>query len=160
MCKNTKPAGFYTAVTSWQGHFLTAAHLIAVVQVLGNSRILSYIRRMQLTTTCSDFQHTLRSETRISGVGIHTGQTVEITLKPAEANTGIVFKRTDLPNAPTVKADVDNVVETTRSTTIEANGARVGTIEHLMAALVGNKVDNVVIEINAPEVPILDGKWR
>ena len=112
---------------------------------------------MQLTTSCSEFQHTLASETRISGVGIHTGQTVELILKPAEPNTGIVFKRIDLPDSPVVKADVDNVVETTRSTTIEANGARVGTIEHLMAALVGNKVDNVLVEINAPEVPILDG---
>lgn len=109
------------------------------------------------TNIYSDFQHTLVSEARISGVGIHTGQTVDMILKPAEANTGIVFKRVDLPNSPTVKADVDNVVDTTRSTTIEAHGARVSTIEHLMAALVGNMVDNVLIEINGPEVPILDG---
>jgi UDP-3-O-[3-hydroxymyristoyl] N-acetylglucosamine deacetylase/3-hydroxyacyl-[acyl-carrier-protein] dehydratase len=112
---------------------------------------------MQPNDIYSDFQHTLASATTITGVGIHTGQTVEMTLKPAEPNTGIVFKRIDLPNAPTVKADVDNVVETTRSTTIESNGARVSTIEHLMAALVGNMVDNVLIEINGPEVPILDG---
>jgi UDP-3-O-[3-hydroxymyristoyl] N-acetylglucosamine deacetylase / 3-hydroxyacyl-[acyl-carrier-protein] dehydratase len=112
---------------------------------------------MQLPNSFPDFQHTVASEARISGVGIHTGQTVEMTLKPAEPNTGIIFKRVDLPNAPTVKADVDNVVDTTRSTTIEANGARVSTIEHLMAALVGNMVDNVCIEINGAEVPILDG---
>jgi UDP-3-O-[3-hydroxymyristoyl] N-acetylglucosamine deacetylase/3-hydroxyacyl-[acyl-carrier-protein] dehydratase len=112
---------------------------------------------MQSNDIYSDFQHTLASEAVISGVGIHTGQTVQMTLKPANANTGIVFKRVDLPNAPTVKADVDNVVDTTRSTTIEANGARVSTIEHLMAALVGNMVDNVCIEINGAEVPILDG---
>ena len=99
---------------------------------------------MQLTETVSDFQHTLATETRICGVGIHSGETVEMTLKPAEPNTGIIFKRIDLPGAPIVKADVDNVVETTRSTTIEANGARVGTIEHLMAALVGNKIDNLI----------------
>lgn len=104
-----------------------------------------------------DVQQTLASEVAISGVGIHSGQTVDIHLKPADANTGIVFKRVDLPGAPSVKADVDNVVDTTRSTTIEAHGARVGTIEHLMAALVGNGVDNVVVEINAAEVPILDG---
>ena len=110
-----------------------------------------------MTNNCSDFQHTLAAEAKISGVGIHTGQTVEITLKPAEPNTGIVFKRIDLPGAPVVKADVDNVVDTVRSTTIEANGARVSTIEHLMAALVGNLVDNVLIEINGGEVPILDG---
>ena len=111
---------------------------------------------MQMNSN-SDFQHTLKSETAISGVGIHTGQTVDIVLKPAEPNTGIVFKRVDLPGTPSVKADVDNVVETTRSTTIEANGARVSTIEHLMAALVGNQVDNVIVEINGDEVPILDG---
>src|SRR5688572_32922727 len=104
---------------------------------------------MQLTNNCSDFQHTLASGITIDGVGIHTGQNVQMVLKPAEPNTGIVFKRVDLPGTPTVKADVDNVVDTTRSTTLEANGARVGTIEHLMAALIGNQVDNVMVEINA-----------
>lgn len=112
---------------------------------------------MQSTNNGSDFQHTLKSEISVTGVGIHTGETVEIKLRPAEPNTGIIFKRIDLEGAPTVKADVDNVIETTRSTTIEANGAKVGTIEHLMAALVGNQVDNVLIEINGAEVPILDG---
>jgi UDP-3-O-[3-hydroxymyristoyl] N-acetylglucosamine deacetylase/3-hydroxyacyl-[acyl-carrier-protein] dehydratase len=110
---------------------------------------------MQLNN--SDVQQTIASEVSISGVGIHSGQTVDVNLKPSGPNTGIVFKRVDLPGAPSVKADVDNVVDTTRSTTIEANGARVATIEHLMAALVGNGVDNVVVEINAAEVPILDG---
>ncbi len=105
----------------------------------------------------SEHQHTIASGVSISGVGIHSGQTVDIHLKPAGANTGIVFKRIDLPNGPTVKADVDNVVDTTRSTTIGAAGATVSTIEHLMAALVGNSIDNVLIEINAAEVPILDG---
>src|SRR5579875_910634 len=112
---------------------------------------------MQSTTNGCEYQHTLASEIIIAGVGIHTGENVEMKLKPAEPNTGIVFKRIDLPGQPTVKADVDNVIETTRSTTIEANGARIGTIEHLMAALVGNQVDNVLIEINGAEVPILDG---
>jgi UDP-3-O-[3-hydroxymyristoyl] N-acetylglucosamine deacetylase/3-hydroxyacyl-[acyl-carrier-protein] dehydratase len=112
---------------------------------------------MQSGNNGYDFQHTLASEITINGVGIHTGHTVEMTLKPAEPNTGVVFKRVDLPGTPSVKADVDNVSETTRSTTIEANGARVGTIEHLLAALFGNQVDNVLIEINGPEVPILDG---
>jgi UDP-3-O-[3-hydroxymyristoyl] N-acetylglucosamine deacetylase/3-hydroxyacyl-[acyl-carrier-protein] dehydratase len=111
---------------------------------------------MQLNQNC-EYQHTLASEIRISGVGIHTGHNVEMTLKPAEPNTGIVFRRTDLEGSPSVKADVDNVVDTTRSTTIEANGARVSTIEHLMAALVGNRIDNASIELTGPEVPILDG---
>ena len=112
---------------------------------------------MQLNNNGCDFQHTLASEIKIGGVGIHTGQNVEMKLKPSEPNTGIVFKRIDLSGSPSVKADVDNVQDTTRSTTIEANGAKVGTIEHLLAALFGNQVDNVLIEINGAEVPILDG---
>ena len=112
---------------------------------------------MQLNNNGCDFQHTLASEITIGGVGIHTGQNVEMRLKPSQPNTGIVFKRTDLPGSPSVKADVDNVQDTTRSTTLEANGAKVGTIEHLLAALFGNQVDNVLIEINGAEVPILDG---
>jgi UDP-3-O-[3-hydroxymyristoyl] N-acetylglucosamine deacetylase/3-hydroxyacyl-[acyl-carrier-protein] dehydratase len=107
--------------------------------------------------TNSEYQHTIAGDTLIKGVGIHSGHAVEMVLKPAEPNTGVVFQRVDLPGQPTVKADVDNVVDTNRSTTIEANGARVSTIEHLMAALVGNGIDNVLIEINGPEVPILDG---
>lgn len=103
------------------------------------------------------YQHTIKEEVTISGAGIHTGQSVTMTLKPADPNTGIVFKRVDLEGQPTVKADVDNVIATNRSTTIEDNGARIGTIEHLLASLVGVQVDNVLIEINGEEVPILDG---
>ena len=103
------------------------------------------------------FQHTIRDEISISGAGIHTGQSVTMRLKQAEANTGIIFQRIDLPGKPTVKADVDNVIETLRSTTVQSNGARVGTIEHLMASLVGMQIDNVLIEIDGEEVPILDG---
>ncbi len=103
------------------------------------------------------FQHTIREEITISGAGIHTGQSVTMCIKPAAPNTGIIFQRVDLTKKPTVKADVDYVVETNRSTTLEHNGARVSTIEHLMAALVGMQVDNALIEINGEEVPILDG---
>ncbi len=103
------------------------------------------------------YQHTLKQKVTISGVGIHTGQSVTMNIKPADPSTGINFQRTDLPGRPIVKADVDNVIETNRSTTIEANGARIGTIEHLMAALTGMEIDNVLIEIDGEEVPILDG---
>jgi UDP-3-O-[3-hydroxymyristoyl] N-acetylglucosamine deacetylase/3-hydroxyacyl-[acyl-carrier-protein] dehydratase len=103
------------------------------------------------------FQHTIKEDVEISGAGIHTGQAVTMRLKPAAPGSGINFKRTDLPGEPTVKADVDNVIATNRSTTIEDNGARISTIEHLLAALVGTQVDNVLIEINGEEVPILDG---
>ncbi len=103
------------------------------------------------------FQHTIHEEISISGAGIHTGQSVTMRIKPAAANTGINFQRVDLPGKPIVKADVDFVVETNRSTTLENNGARVSTVEHLMAALMGTQVDNALIEIDGEEVPILDG---
>src|SRR3954469_1787757 len=103
------------------------------------------------------FQHTIEEEISISGAGIHSGQSVTMVVKPAAPNTGINFQRVDLPGKPTVKADVDFVVETNRSTTIENNGARVSTIEHLMASLVGMGVDNALVEIDGEEVPILDG---
>lgn len=103
------------------------------------------------------FQHTIKESITISGVGIHTGQSVNMTIKPAEPNTGFVFQRVDLPGQPKVKADVDNVTETMRSTTLEANGAKVSTIEHLLASLVGTGIDNALIELDGDEVPILDG---
>jgi UDP-3-O-[3-hydroxymyristoyl] N-acetylglucosamine deacetylase / 3-hydroxyacyl-[acyl-carrier-protein] dehydratase len=111
----------------------------------------------QLIADHSGFQHTVKKEIAISGAGIHTGRPVNMTIKPSGTNTGIYFKRIDLPGQPTVKADVDNVVDTLRSTNIEAKGARINTIEHLMAALTGMGVDNVVIELDGDEVPILDG---
>lgn len=105
----------------------------------------------------SQNQHTLKGPVTISGVGLHTGAQVNMTLKPAPPGFGIKFQRIDLPEQPVVKADVDYVVDTTRSTTLEHSGARVSTIEHIMAALAGTGVDNVLIELNGPEVPIMDG---
>lgn len=112
---------------------------------------------MELTEPTQTFQQTLAKDIKIEGAGIHTGQYVHMHLLPAPPNSGIVFKRVDKPGQPTVKADVDYVVDTNRSTTIEYNGARVSTIEHLMAALTGMEVDNVLIELDGDEVPILDG---
>lgn len=103
------------------------------------------------------FQHTLKTEVTLSGVGLHTGKQVTMTMKPANPGFGIRFQRVDLPEKPVVKADVDFVVDTSRGTTIELNGARISTIEHAMAALVGLGVDNVLIEVDGPEVPIMDG---
>lgn len=102
-------------------------------------------------------QHTVKSAVTISGVGLHTGLQVNMTLKPATPGFGIKFQRIDLPDQPIVKADVDYVVDTSRGTTLEHNGARISTVEHLLAALTGMGVDNVLIELNAPEVPIVDG---
>lgn len=111
----------------------------------------------KMNGSTQSFQHTIKEPITISGVGIHTGQSVIMTIKPAEPNTGIVFQRIDLPGQPKVKADVDNVTETMRSTTLEANGAKVSTIEHLLASLVGTGIDNALIELDGDEVPILDG---
>lgn len=105
-------------------------------------------------------QHTLKSPVTLSGVGLHTGFDVTITIKPANPGYGFRFQRIDLPEQPIVKADADLVVDTSRGTTIEQNGARISTIEHLLAALVGLNIDNALIEINAPEVPILDGSSK
>ncbi|MFA6151414.1 MAG: bifunctional UDP-3-O-[3-hydroxymyristoyl] N-acetylglucosamine deacetylase/3-hydroxyacyl-ACP dehydratase [Chitinophagaceae bacterium] len=105
-------------------------------------------------------QHTIKEPVTLSGVGLHTGANVKITIKPANAGFGYRFQRIDLPEQPIVKADADLVVDTSRGTTIEQNGARISTIEHLLAALVGCRIDNALIEIDAPEVPILDGSSR
>lgn len=102
-------------------------------------------------------QRTVKSEISISGVGLHTGRMATLTFKPAPENHGYKFKRIDLEGSPIIEADVDNVSDTSRGTTISQNGASVSTIEHLLAAFVGMEVDNVLIEIDGPEVPILDG---
>jgi UDP-3-O-[3-hydroxymyristoyl] N-acetylglucosamine deacetylase/3-hydroxyacyl-[acyl-carrier-protein] dehydratase len=105
-------------------------------------------------------QHTIKEPVTLSGVGLHTGANVTVTIKPANAGYGFKFQRIDLPEQPIVKADCDLVVDTSRGTTIEQNGARISTIEHLLAALVGCSIDNALIEINGAEVPILDGSSR
>jgi UDP-3-O-[3-hydroxymyristoyl] N-acetylglucosamine deacetylase/3-hydroxyacyl-[acyl-carrier-protein] dehydratase len=115
---------------------------------------------MNAGSNCQDFQHTIEKAITISGVGIHTGASVNMTLAPAEPNTGIVFQRIDLDGQPVVKADVDFVTETRRSTTLENNGAKVSTVEHLLAALVGTGVDNVLVKLDGPELPILDGSSK
>jgi UDP-3-O-[3-hydroxymyristoyl] N-acetylglucosamine deacetylase/3-hydroxyacyl-[acyl-carrier-protein] dehydratase len=102
-------------------------------------------------------QKTILHEVKISGKGLHTGLIVNMTLKPAPENHGIIFKRTDLPEQPEIEAIVTNVVDTSRGTVIEKNGARIGTIEHTMAALAALEIDNLLIEIDAPEAPIMDG---
>lgn len=104
-----------------------------------------------------DKQHTLKEATSISGTGLHTGILADLTLKPANAGFGFQFQRVDLPNKPIIKADCDLVTDTSRGTTLELNGAKVSTVEHVLAALVGKGVDNCLIEINGPEVPIMDG---
>ena len=104
-----------------------------------------------------DKQHTLGSAVSISGTGLHTGVLVDMTLKPANPGFGIQFQRIDLPNQPIIKADCDLVTDTSRGTTLQVGDAKVSTVEHVLAALVGVGIDNCLIELNGPEIPIIDG---
>ncbi len=104
-----------------------------------------------------DTQKTVASSVFLSGVGLHTGAKVKLSIHPSDANTGIKFCRVDLPNKPIIPADVRLVSEVKRSTTLSLNGATVTTIEHLLAALTAKGIDNCIIELDGPEVPILDG---
>lgn len=102
-------------------------------------------------------QKTLKVAAHLSGIGLHTGEKVNIDILPAAENHGFKFQRMDLEGQPTIKADCDLVVATDRGTTLEQNGARVYTTEHLLAALVGTDIDNALIQIDGPEIPIMDG---
>ena len=104
-----------------------------------------------------DKQHTLCESVSISGTGLHTGILVDMTLHPANPGFGIQFQRLDLPNQPVIKADCDLVTDTSRGTTLQVGDAKVSTVEHILAALVGLGVDNALIELNGPEIPIMDG---
>ncbi|HBH22358.1 MAG TPA: UDP-3-O-[3-hydroxymyristoyl] N-acetylglucosamine deacetylase, partial [Cytophagales bacterium] len=102
-------------------------------------------------------QHTIKKSVTVSGVGLHTGVESNMTFLPAKPNHGIKFQRIDIEGQPLVDADVDNVVDLSRGTTIEQSGARVNTVEHTMAALAGLQIDNILIQIDGPEPPIMDG---
>ncbi len=104
-----------------------------------------------------DKQHTLKTAVSISGTGLHTGIMADLTLNPAIPGFGFQFKRTDLPGQPVIKADCDLVTDVSRGTTLESNGVKVSTVEHVLAALVGMGIDNCLLEINGPEMPIMDG---
>jgi len=105
-------------------------------------------------------QKTIERPVSFSGHGLHTGNLTTVVFKPAPPNTGIVFARTDLPNKPTIKADIDHVVDVRRGTTLGANGARVLTVEHVLAAIAGLEIDNVFVELDANEPPVGDGSSR
>jgi UDP-3-O-[3-hydroxymyristoyl] N-acetylglucosamine deacetylase len=103
------------------------------------------------------FQRTLKTLTRAVGVGLHSGERVELTLRPAAPDTGIVFRRTDLNEPVTIPARATSVCDTRRASTLASGGVRVSTVEHLMSACCGLGVDNLMVDITAEEVPILDG---
>ncbi len=102
-------------------------------------------------------QRTLKNAIRATGVGLHTGEKVYLTLRPAPPDTGIVFTRTDLDPPVRIEARAANVGDTTLSTTLVDGDARISTIEHLMSAMSGLGVDNAFVDVSAPEVPIMDG---
>ena len=108
----------------------------------------------------SNKQTTIKKQTTLEGVGIHTGNEVKLTFKPAPADFGYVFKRIDMTNQPEIEALSKYVVDTQRGTTLEKDGVKLKTIEHVLAALVGLEIDNVIIEINGEEPPILDGSSK
>ena len=102
-------------------------------------------------------QRTIKEPVECVGIGLHTGKKVRLKVRSATVNTGIVFIRTDLAGSPSIKACVKNVVDTNHATTIGLGNVKVSTIEHLMASLAGLGIDNAYVEVDAPEIPIMDG---
>jgi UDP-3-O-[3-hydroxymyristoyl] N-acetylglucosamine deacetylase len=102
-------------------------------------------------------QRTLKNVIRATGVGLHTGDKVYLTLRPAAPDTGIVFRRVDRPEPVSIKACPANVGDTRLSTTLVADGVRISTVEHLLSAFAGLGIDNAYVDVSAPEVPIMDG---
>ncbi len=102
-------------------------------------------------------QRTLKNLIKATGVGLHTGEKVYLTLRPAPVNTGVVFRRVDLDEPVTIPARPESVGDTTLSTALVKDGVRISTVEHLLSALAGLGIDNVYVDVSAPEVPIMDG---
>ncbi|WP_456372827.1 UDP-3-O-acyl-N-acetylglucosamine deacetylase [Thiolapillus sp.] len=102
-------------------------------------------------------QRTLKNVIRATGVGLHTGEKVFLTLRPAAVDTGIVFRRVDLPEPVDIPATAENVGNTQLSTTLEKDGVEISTVEHLLSAFAGLGIDNAYVDVSAPEVPIMDG---
>ena len=102
-------------------------------------------------------QRTLKNVIRATGVGLHTGKKVYLTLRPAPVNTGVVFRRIDLDPPVEIKASPENVGDTSLSTTLVADDVRISTVEHLLSAIAGLGIDNAYVDVSAPEVPIMDG---
>ena len=105
-------------------------------------------------------QQTIKKAVSLKGVGLHTGNEVSLTFKPAPENTGYIFKRIDLEGEPTLEADITYVVNTQRGTNLEKDGVKIQTSEHVLAACVGLEIDNIIIELDASEPPIMDGSSR
>jgi len=105
-------------------------------------------------------EQTIKTAVSCSGIGLHTGVDSTITFKPSAENTGIRFVRNDIEGSPEIQADIDHVVDISRGTTIAQNGTRIHTVEHVLAALVGLEIDNILIELTNKEPPVMDGSSK
>lgn len=103
------------------------------------------------------YQKTIKNNIELSGKGLHSGKKVELSIRPAPADHGIVFRRVDIPMCPPIVAHASNVVDTSMATTLGKNGISIGTVEHLLSAFVGLQIDNLSVDVRGPEVPIFDG---
>ncbi len=105
-------------------------------------------------------QRTIKHAVTLSGIGLHTGNKSKMTFKPAPENHGVKFKRIDLENSPEIPADIDHVIDISRGTTIGKNGVEVHTVEHVLSAIMGCEIDNIVVELDANEPPVMDGSAK
>jgi UDP-3-O-[3-hydroxymyristoyl] N-acetylglucosamine deacetylase/3-hydroxyacyl-[acyl-carrier-protein] dehydratase len=105
-------------------------------------------------------QRTIAKDVSISGIGLHTGNKSNMTFKPAPEDYGIRFKRIDLPNSPEIPADIDHVIDISRGTTIAVDNAEVKTVEHVLAAIMGSEIDNLIVELDTNEPPVADGSAK
>ena len=108
----------------------------------------------------TDFQKTIKSAVTLEGIGLHTGKKTTLSILPAPANHGYKFQRMDVENQPMIDADVSRVTETQRGTTLEQNGTKIHTTEHVLAGIYSTGIDNAIIQVNGPEIPIMDGSSR
>ena len=104
-------------------------------------------------------QRTLASQIKAAGIGLHTGKKISLYLKPAPVDSGIIFKRIDV-DSRSINATLENVFDTRLSTTLSNNEVKISTVEHLLSALAGLGIDNALVELDGPEVPIMDGSSR
>ncbi len=102
-------------------------------------------------------QRTIKAPISISGIGLHTGNNCTMTFRPGEVNSGIIFERADLPEKPRVLADIDHVIDISRGTTLQDGEAKVHTVEHVLAAFAGLQIDNMIVELDNNEPPVMDG---
>jgi UDP-3-O-[3-hydroxymyristoyl] N-acetylglucosamine deacetylase len=130
---------------------------MAIIYDLDSYECSKYLHLQYCYMSIPTHQRTIYKETGCSGIGLHSGKTVHLTLKPAPVNHGIKFVRKDLPDDPVIPARFNRVVDTSLATVIGSDGVIVSTIEHLMACLAGLSIDNIFVELDSYEVPVMDG---